>query len=226
MRAISIRLLPFALAASIVSLPMPSQAEFSEDFSIFSPAGFAGMVVRSAVSYGRLIADIRYDSLEVDPERGALLLRGLAIKGLGSYSDCRIALESLELGGLSLRSYETTKGSLTARELSVANNCFGTNAAMIGIATGGPTINISTLDISGLQTTGSGRTEIEFALESPGIARITAMGSFDYFSLSSPEFLRQLRDGPALDGPMPPAGADVDAMPDTSADPTPLPRGT
>lgn len=84
MRAISIRVMPLALAVGVISAPVPSQAEFSQDFSMFSPAGFAGMVARSAISYGRLVADIRYDSLEVDPERGALLLRGLAIEGLGA----------------------------------------------------------------------------------------------------------------------------------------------
>ncbi|MFN4128860.1 MAG: hypothetical protein ACK4GC_03455 [Paracoccaceae bacterium] len=228
MRTISIRVLPFALAASIVSLPMPSHAEFSEDFSIFSPAGFAGMVARSAVSYGRLIADIRYDSLEVDAERGALLLRGLAIEGLGSYSECRIDLGSLKFDGLSLWSYETTRGRITVRDLSIANNCFGANAGMIGIATGGPTIRISDLDVSGVQTIGSGRTDIEFALESPDIARISAVASFDYFSLSSPDLLHHLLDSPAHDRSASPAAPDGYGMPDTHADPTPppVPRGT
>lgn len=109
---------------------------------------------------------------------------------------------------------------MSLRDLSVANNCFGANAGMIGIATGGPTINISDLDISGLQTIGSGRTEIEFALESPDIARLSAVASFDYFSLSSPDLLRHLREGPAHDRPVPPAGTAGEPAP------PPVPRGT
>ena len=38
--------------------------------SVFSPANIVGGLLRGAVSYGRMVADIRYGALEVDGLRG------------------------------------------------------------------------------------------------------------------------------------------------------------
>ena len=58
--------------------------------SVFSPANIVGGLLRGAISYARMVADIRYGALEVDGMRGGLTLRELQIAGIGKHENCRI----------------------------------------------------------------------------------------------------------------------------------------
>ncbi|RQP05851.1 MAG: hypothetical protein D1H97_10715 [Paracoccus sp. BP8] len=189
------------LAAGAIAEPAPG--------SIFSPANIAAGLVRGALSYGRMLADIRYGGLEIDAARGGLVLRDLQVAGLGRHENCRISLGRLQVSGLSLWTEETSRLRFDASDLRIANNCFGPNAVMIGVVTGGDSIPLSTLSVDLHQSAGSGALLADIEAISPGIARLESSADFDYISLFSPDFFEKLAERGA--GGTPP---DAEAAPD------------
>lgn len=160
--------------------------------SFFSPAAIAGGLVRGIVSYARVVVDIRYGALEVDAQRGGLTMRDLQISGLGKHERCRISLGRVQVSGISLWGTETSRMHIDLADLAIATNCFGPNAAMIGMVTGGDTIPLDALNIDVTQVSGSGALRADLEAISPGIARIEASADFDYVSLFSPDFFEKL----------------------------------
>ncbi|MBT0782289.1 hypothetical protein [Paracoccus sp. pheM1] len=176
--------LSLALAGTAHAEPAPT--------SVFSPANIAAGLVRGAISYARMVADIRYDGLEIDAQRGGLVLRDLHVAGLGRHKNCRVALGRLQVSGLSLWNQAESRLRLDAADLSIANNCFGANAAMIGVVTGGASIPLAALSVDLRQASGSGALSADIQAISPGIARIEAGADFDYVSLFSPDFFEKI----------------------------------
>lgn len=215
-----------AIAVAPLSLPAPAHAAPSEDFSILSSAGLTGVLIRVGVSYARVVSDVRYGSLQVDDQRGTLTLRDLTITGLDEFSECRIGIGTLELSGISLWSVEEPEGQMNLRDVTVANNCFGANAATIGVVTGGPQIVLSDLSVSMRQGFGSGKAVISLTASSPGLARLSAAGDFDYFALSSGSLLTELLRDDSQD--FDPNTWEDPTNPETMPEPAdpPLPRGT
>ncbi|RNF34775.1 hypothetical protein [Paracoccus methylarcula] len=179
-----------ALAVLLTSSAMAEPAPASN--SIFSPSNIAAGFLRMAVSYGRMIADIRYDALEIDPERGELVIRELTIAGLGPHANCRVSLGRMRLSGISIWGAENSHTRLDAGDISVANNCFGANAAMIGMVTGGDAIPVSDLAVDTRQSMGRGALIADIEINSPGIARIEGTADFDYVSFFAPGILQEL----------------------------------
>lgn len=173
-----------ALPASAETTPAPG--------SFFSPANIAAGLLRAAVSYGRILADIRYGTIEADPARGGVILRDLQVNGLGDHANCHVSLGRLELSGLSLWYSEHSHLRIDAGDLSVANNCFGPNAAMIGVVTGTDHIPLASLAIDLRQSMGSGGAVLDIEAVSPGIARIEASADFDHVSIFSPDLLTRM----------------------------------
>ncbi len=190
-----VQLAPLALAAAIVLGGVSPAPAGSGDEPALSVAAIAGGLVRAGIGYGRLLADIRYDALEVDGRRGALTLHGLRIAGIGENRNCRVDLGRLDLSGLSFWGAEDMRGRLEISGLSIAANCFGSNAAMIGMVTGGDTIPLDSLVIDTRQISGSGAARFDIEAVSPGIARIEASVAFDYVSLVAPRLLDEIRRG-------------------------------
>ncbi|MDF3855276.1 sel1 repeat family protein [Paracoccus sp. P2] len=195
--------LSLALAGAAPAEPAPATT------SVFSPANIAAGLVRGAISYARMVADIRYDGLEIDAARGGLVLRDLQIAGLGRHRNCRVALGRLQVSGLSLWSDAESRLRLDAAELSIANNCFGADAAMIGVVTGGASIPLAALSVDLRQAAGSGALSADIRAISPGIARIEASADFDYVSLFSPDFFEKITAASQADE----AGAETDETP-------------
>lgn len=160
--------------------------------SVFSPANIVGGLVRGIVSYARVVVDIRYGALEVDAQRGGLTMRDLQISGLGKHERCRISLGRVQVSGISLWGTETSRMHIDLADLAIATNCFGPNAAMIGMVTGGDTIPLDALNIDVTQVSGSGALRADLEAISPGIARIEASADFDHVSLFSPDFFEKL----------------------------------
>ncbi|WP_244936000.1 hypothetical protein [Paracoccus siganidrum] len=178
-----------ALPASAQTAPAPAPGSF------LSPANIAAGLLRAAVSYGRILADIRYGAIEADPVRGGVILRDLQVNGLGDHANCHVSLGRLELSGLSLWYSEHSHLRIDAGDLSVANNCFGPNAAMIGVVTGTDHIPLASLAIDLRQSMGSGAAVMDIEAVSPGIARIEASADFDHVSIFSPDLLSRMAEG-------------------------------
>ena len=199
-----------ALSLALAGAPQAQPAPVTN--SILSPANIAAGLVRGAVSYARMVADIRYGGLDIDGPRGGLILRDLHIAGLGKHENCRISLGRLQVSGLSLWGDEEAQMRFDASDLTIANNCFGANAAMIGVVTGGHSIPLATLSVDLRQSSGSGALTADIEAISPGIARIEASANFDYVSLFSPDFFEKVstasrtEDGESEEGD-PAAGA-------------------
>ncbi|RCW79626.1 hypothetical protein [Paracoccus lutimaris] len=206
--------------------------------SLFSPASIAGGLMRGAVSYARMIADIRYGALEVDGLRGGLTMRDLQITGVGKHENCHISLGRLHASGISLWGAENAQMHFDLADLTIATNCFGPNAAMIGMITGGNTIPFDAVSINVAQSSGSGALNADIEAISPGIARIEGSVDFDYVSLFSPDLLEKLAqdqgddtyDRPPLtfdqDGNLVEPESDPFAPPPASSEPTFGLRGT
>lgn len=160
--------------------------------SIFSPANIVGGLLRGAISYGRMVADIRYGALEVDGLRGGLTLRDLQIAGVGKYERCRIDLGRMHVSGLTFWAEEESQVHIDLADLAVANNCFGPEAAMIGMITGTDSIPLEALSINVSQSSGSAALTADIEAISPGIARIEGSVDFDYVSLFSPDLIEKL----------------------------------
>ena len=160
--------------------------------SVFSPANIVGGLLRGAISYARMVADIRYGALEVDGLRGGLTLRELQIAGLGKHENCRISLGRLDVSGISFWAEENSRLHVTLADLAIATNCFGPDAAMIGMITGGNTIPFEAISINATQSSGSGALAADIEAISPGIARLEGSVDFDYVSFFSPDFLEKL----------------------------------
>ena len=174
------------LPATVSAHPTPDTG------SIFSVSNIAGGLFRVLVSYGRMVADIRYDSLEIDAQRGQLILRDLEFNGLGKYADCQVSLGQLHITGMSLWTPENAQVRLNAHDIAVANNCFGANAAMIAMVTGGNDIPISDLTIETRQAFGRGALVADIEINSPQIARIEGTADFDYVSIYMPGLLEEM----------------------------------
>ncbi|WP_104493062.1 hypothetical protein [Paracoccus denitrificans] len=179
-----------ALFLALASAPHAQSAPPTN--SIFSPANIAAGLVRGAVSYARMVADIRYGGLDIDGPRGGLILRDLEIAGLGKHENCRVSLGRLQISGFSFWGDEESQMRFDASDLSIANNCFGANAAMIGVVTGGAHIPLATLSVDLRQSSGSGALNADIEAISSGIARIEGSADFDYVSLFSPDFFEKI----------------------------------
>lgn len=160
--------------------------------SVFSPANIVGGLLRGAVSYGRMVADIRYGALEVDGLRGGLTLRDLQIAGVGQYERCRIDLGRVQVSGLTFWAEEESQLQVDLSDLAIANNCFGPEAAMIGMITGADSIPLESLSVNLRQSSGSGAVTADIEAISPGVARIEGSVNFDYVSLFSPDLIEKL----------------------------------
>lgn len=163
--------------------------------SPWSLTSITASLLRLAVTYGRMVADVRYESIESNSARGEVILRDLKIAGVGDYSECRISLGKLQISGVAFLPTEDTRSRLDISDLSIQNNCFGPNAAMIGVFTGNEAIRISDLTIDAWQATGSGAATIDFEANSPDMARIEGSADFDYIAMYSPEILRMMLSG-------------------------------
>ena len=177
--------------------------------SIFSPANIVGGVMRGVVSYARMVADIRYGALEVDGLRGGVTLRDLQIAGVGQHEGCKIALGRLHVSGISFWATEDSQVQVDLAELAIANNCFGPNAAMIGMITGTDSIPVETLSVNLAQSAGSGAMRADIEAISPGIARIEGSVDFDYVSVFSPDLIEKLAQEQSYDA-YPPVTFDQD----------------
>ncbi|MBP6678088.1 MAG: sel1 repeat family protein [Paracoccus sp.] len=172
--------------------------------SVFSPANIVGGLLRGVVSYGRMVADIRYGALEVDGLRGGLTLRDLQIAGVGKHERCRIDLGLIHVSGLTFWAEEESQVHIDLSDLAIANNCFGPDAAMIGMITGADSIPLETLSINLSQSSGSGAVTADIEAISPGIARIEGSVDFDYVSLFSPDLIEKLAQKPNYGELVPP----------------------
>ncbi|KGJ05617.1 hypothetical protein IT41_05235 [Paracoccus halophilus] len=162
---------------------------------ILSPAGLAGGLLRGAIAYGRVVADIRYGGLVIDGQRGGLVLRDLEIAAPGGNENCRISLDRLQITGLSFWAQEETRTHVAASGLSIATNCFGPNALMIGTVTGSDRIPLDSLTLDLRQSSASGALLADIEAISPGIARIEGSADFSYVSMYSPDFFEKLAAG-------------------------------
>lgn len=79
-------------------------------------------------------------------------------------------------------------------DLAIAANCFGPNAAMIVMVTGGDAIPVRTLTADIASVSGSGALMADIDIVSPGIARIEGSVDFDYVSIFSPDFFEKLAE--------------------------------
>lgn len=181
------------VGAVILGSAGASSAAGTEDNSI-STAGVMASLTRIAVGYARIVADVSYGTLEADGERGVMVMRDLRLKGLGKYTNCEVTLGKMDLSGLSFWGSEDMRSRIELSDLNIANNCFGPNAAMIGMVTGGNTIPVETLVIDMRQITGSGAASFDIEARSPGIATISGNADFDMFTFSMPTALEELME--------------------------------
>ena len=180
-----------AMSAMLIAAPA-AFAQTGPEASILSPANIAGGLLRAGVSYARMVADIRYGALEVDAKRGTVVLRDLQIRGIGDQARCEITLGRAQFSGISFWGAEDMRGRLDASDLKIANNCFGPQAAMIGMVTGGDSIPVARLAVDWHQVTGSAETQMDLEILSPEIARIEGSVDFDYVSFYIPDALKKL----------------------------------
>ncbi|WBU52664.1 hypothetical protein [Paracoccus sp. SCSIO 75233] len=183
----------------------------------FSTENLVGGLVRILVTYARLVAEVRYESLQIDANRGALVMRDLELNSIGGNQDCRASVGQILLTGYRFWGAEETQMRMNISDLSIANNCFGPRAAMIGIVTGRPEIMLQSLSVDSYQETGSGKMITNIEAVSPEIARIDASADFDYFSVYMPYILEELSGGdntdflvPGIDDPN--AGPDPETL--------------
>ncbi|WP_255435478.1 hypothetical protein [Paracoccus sp. S1E-3] len=201
----------------MASASAPAFAQTGTEASIFSPANIAGGLLRAGVSYARMVADIRYGALEVDAERGAVMLRDLQIRGIGDQAACQVTLGRAQFSGITFWGAEDMRGRLDAADLKIANNCFGPQAAMIGMVTGSDSIPVARLALDWRQVSSSGAGQLDLEIVSPEIARIEGSVDFDYVSIYLPDALKKLaqQSGPTdLEDP----GADDPAMGEDRSD--------
>ena len=176
-----------AQPAAPVPVPPPPPAA-----GLPSMAEVVAGILRSAVPYASMVVDLRYGSMQADPRRGAITLHDLRVNGLGAASRCTVTLGRLDLSGLALLPADRTEARLEASDLKIANNCFGANAATIGVATGGDSIAVSTLTLDLTQHLNTGAVLADLELSAPGVARIEASGDFDYLALTLPSVLKEM----------------------------------
>lgn len=189
-----VSLVPLVLVGAIViGSAGASSAASSEDNSLSMATVTAG-ILRFGVNYGRLVSDIKYGALETDSARGAVVLRDLEVKGIGEYERCQVTLGKLEMSGLTFWGGEDMRSRFEASDLAIANNCFGPNAAMIGMVTGGDTIPLERLVVDAHQIIGQGAVRLDIEASSPGIAMISGSADFDYFSIVAPGLLKEMME--------------------------------
>lgn len=185
-------LMPLVLAGAIVLGGASAGTAASSEDSTLSMATVTATLLRAGVGYGRIVSDIQYGSLETDSARGAVVLRDLRVSGIGEYANCKVSLGKLEISGLTFWGGEDMRSRFEASDLTIANNCFGPNAAMIGMVTGGDTIPLDTLVINAHQVSGSGALNLDIEAQSPDIAAISANADFDYITFSMPGLLKEM----------------------------------
>lgn len=162
-------------------------------------AGFTAGLTRLMISYARLFADVRYGALEVDTQRGGLTIRDVEVAGFGPTERCHVTLGRLSVNGLALLPAERSNMRFDVADLSIANNCFGANAAAIGVATGGDSIKVQQLTMDLRQVIGSGEVAADFNLVSPGIVRMEGSADFAYLAMVAPGLLSQMIEGTTED---------------------------
>lgn len=183
-----------AMSAMLIG-GQPAVAETDSGSSILAPANIAGGVLRSAISYARMVADIRYGAMEIDAQRGTIVLRDLHVAGIGDAERCRVDLGRMQISGITFWAVEDMRARIDIADLTIANNCFGPKAAMIGMVTGTDMIAVERLSLNVHQHSGSGATQMDLEAVSPGIARISGSADFDYFALYIPDAFKKLAEG-------------------------------
>lgn len=148
--------------------------------------------LRLVVPYARMVADVRYGSLEVDGSGRGIVLRDLEVVGLGPAAQCTVSLGRLNLTGLALLPSRVDPVGLHAADLRIANNCFGPNAAAIGAVLGDDAINVSQLSLQTRSETATGALAFDLAATVPQMAKIELAGNFDSFAVISPALLQEL----------------------------------
>ena len=191
---------PLVAATSLFAL-IAGSAQAEDVGSFLSRANLTALVLRGAVSYGRSIVDIHYDSLEANPVEGQVVLRNLRIAGWGPWEGCKISLGKMDMSGGAMFLPEDGSGRLDLVDLKIANGCFGANAPMVGMVTGGSEISISNLSVDMTSTVGSGAVKANFVVASPGIANIEGSADFDYVTVYYPGIVREIMGGDPFAAP-------------------------
>ena len=189
---------PF-LTAALILAATGAQAQGPQP--IISSAEIAASLLRAATVYGRLFADIRYGAMEADGANGRLTIRDLRLSHVGGNPNCEVTVGRIGLSGITFWGAEEAQMRADASDISIANNCFGTNAVIVGAFTGQDRINVSLLSLDTRQVSGSGAYAVGIEALAPGLARIEAAGDFDYVALFAPGLLNQMAASPYAEPP-------------------------
>lgn len=178
-------------ALALVALPLAPLPATAQDTSrptfwqAFSVENIATAFFHSAMSWARLLADIRYDRLSVDPLAMRATMTGVRIAPyLANVAPggCTVTIKRITLNGRSLDRFEVARTRLALDGVSMPSTCLPPEQGGMMRGMGYGALDISRVEAEFNYDYPSGSVDIRISADLDRLASVNATIDLDYFS--------------------------------------------
>jgi len=183
--------MPFArpaLAAALIATAPPASAQDSSRptlWDVFTPENIAVSLVHSALTWARLLADIRYDQVSVDPLAMKATLTGVTIvpfiEGIPD-GLCQISVERATINGAPLDRLADRRFRIALDGAVMNSGCLPIQAAGMLRGLGFPSLRASRVEADIDYDYASGGMALRVDADFDRVAALTLSADFDYVS--------------------------------------------
>ena len=175
-----------SLALSLTALPVLAQSTSRPTiWQVFTVENMATALLHSAMSWARLLADIRYDQISVDPFALRLTLTGISIAPFLPHvaaGACTITVERLTMNGNALDKIDLTGVRLALDGVSVPSTCLPVEQGGMMRGFGYNALNIPWVEAQLKYNYPSGSADIRLTAEVENLVSVNASIDLDYVS--------------------------------------------
>lgn len=181
------RTLVIATALTPLStLPAMAQNTARPSFwQVFSVENIATSLFHSAMGWARLLADIRYEQLSVDPLAMRVTLTGVSIAPYLAHvapGGCTVTVERITLNGRSLDHIDVARARLALDGVSMPSTCLPPEQGGMMRGLGFGALNVARVEAEFNYDYPSGGVDIRISADVDNLAALNATIDLDYFS--------------------------------------------
>lgn len=173
-------------ALALVALPAAAQDSARPGFwDLITVEHVSTALMHSALSWARLLADVRYDQMSVDPVAMRATLTGVQIEPLIPdipHGTCRITAARITINGGPLDRIDAGRMRIAADGLGVDAGCFPTEGANMLRALGFPRLTAPWAEIDLRYDYASGGATVRLSTDFDRLASLNLSADLDYVS--------------------------------------------
>ncbi len=175
-----------ALCLALTPLPASAQENPRPSFwQVFSLENIATAFFHSAMGWARLLADIRYDQISVDPLALRVTLTGVRISPYLAFvapGGCTVTIERLTLNGRALDRIALARSRLALDRVSMPSTCLPVQQGGMMRGFGYDTLDINRIEAEFNYDYPSGGVDIRLSADVDDLVSLNAVIDLDYFS--------------------------------------------